>query len=127
MFRAVLERADGPVYHPPDEEPTHHGNNQHGNRGVGERARAADRYLSIRLREGKVGIQNAENLLVGRMRMARCIGTAGLIFDGRYDSQHPVSAAVAVNSKSIGTIEPGQRLGLVVATVTSLRRLVEDV
>src|ERR1700678_2189360 len=60
------------------------------------------------------------------MRMASGVRASKLIFEGSDNSEHPVAAAVAVNTKTVRPIQARQRLRLGMAAVAGLGGFVED-
>src|SRR5208337_5093337 len=79
----------------------------------------------VRFGERKICVQNAQNLLAGRVRVAVGVGTTGLILDGSDNSEHTLSVSAAINAKAVGAIQARQRLRLVMAAIAGLRLLVE--
>ena len=70
----------------------------------------------------EVGIEHAQDLLICGMRVAGGIGAGRLVLDGGDDAQHP-RAIGAIDTEAVGTIQPRQRLGLLMASIAGLGAL----
>ena len=113
--------------YPPDEEPAQDGDQQQCAASVDNHAAAAFGQLHVRFGEGKVGVENAQNLLLGGMRVAGGVGTCRLVLDGSDDAEHTSATSVPEDAKAVGPVELCQRLGLGVAGVAGFRTLIDNV
>ena len=104
-LRSRLELLQGPGNLAPHECPTHQRDGQHRDPVVNPHDLAALGELHVSLCQRHAGIQHAENLLAGGMRVTRRIRAGRLVFDGRDDSQHAVSTPVAVDTEAVWPVQ----------------------
>ena len=72
----------------------------------------------------EIGVEHAENLHAGGMRMAGGVGARGLVLDGSDHAQH-ARVVGAIDAEAVGTLQKRERLGLLVTAVAGLGILVD--
>src|SRR5579863_4610438 len=126
MLSPPSQRLHWPAHHLPHEEPSQQSNQQQRTGRVDLHAAATFRQLQVGRCQRQICIQNAQYLLLRRMRMASGVRARRLIFNWSNYAQYAISAATAVNSESIRSIQARQWLGLCMASVTCLSRFIDS-